>query len=214
MVYYLKVCFPALWNVEGFEVVKRSSKIRTVDSDETKLQTLGKTSLLNDSLFCCVINIASLKDRKEAPWVEGGGLSQPSQDFSIQLCWVVALWISGLSLKCCTQRRGGAICMRNPQFWPSPNEEVTLFWKRARFLSQVLVHCTQYPSLCSFTRALLSTSAISGLCASSFKQFILHCPSWQKVKDLFGNKKKSNLSSFRGNLLQGVQGILALRKRI
>ena len=70
-----------------------------------------------------------------------------------------------------------------------PNEEVTLFWKRARFLSQVLVHCTQYPSLCSFTRALLSTSAISGLCASSFKQFILHCPSWQKVKDLFENKK-------------------------
>ena len=66
MVYYLKVCFPALWNVEGFEVVKRSSKIRTVDSDETKLQTLGKTSLLNDSLFCCVINIASLKGRKEA----------------------------------------------------------------------------------------------------------------------------------------------------
>ena len=81
MVYYLKVCFPALWNVEGFEVVKRSSKIRTVDSDETKLQTLGKTSLLNDSLFCCVINIASLKDRKEAPWVEGGGVVSAKSRF-------------------------------------------------------------------------------------------------------------------------------------
>ena len=81
MVYYLKVCFPALWNVEGFEVVKRSSKIRTVDSDETKLQTLGKTSLLNDSLFCCVINIASLKDRKEAPGVEGGGVVSAKSRF-------------------------------------------------------------------------------------------------------------------------------------
>ena len=94
-----------------------------------------------------------------------------------------------------------------------PNEEVTRFWKRARFLSQVLVQCTQYPSLCSFTRALLSTSAISGLCASSFQQFILLCPSWQKVKDLFENKK-SKLSSFGGNVLQGVLRILALRKRI
>ena len=81
MVYYLKVCFPALWNVEGFEVVKRSSKIRTVDSDETKLQTLGKTSLLNDSLFCCVINIASLSARKEAPWVEGRGVVSAKSRF-------------------------------------------------------------------------------------------------------------------------------------
>ena len=213
MVYYLKVCFPALWNVEGFEVVKRSSKIRTVDSDETKLQTLGKTSLLNDSLFCCVINIASLKDRKEAPWVEGGGLSQPSQDFSIQLCWVV-LYESVIFLWNVAHRdeEEPFVCAIHNFDQFCPNEEVTLFWKRARFLSQVLVHCTQYPSLCSFTRALLSTSAISGLCASSFKQFILLCPSWQKVKDLFENKKK--LSSFGGNVLQGVLRILALRKRI
>ena len=74
-------------------------------------------------------------------------------------------------------------------------KKLSFCWKRARFLSQVLVHCTQYPSLCSFTRALLSTSAISGLCASSFQQFILLCPSWQKVKDLFENKK-CKLSSF------------------
>ena len=145
------------------------------------------------------INIASLKARKEAPWVEGGGrgggVSQPSQDFSIRLCWVVAPWISDLWNVAHGDEEEPFVCAIHNFDQFCPNEEVTLFWKRARFLSQVLVHCTQYPSLCSFTRALLSTSAISGLCASSFQQFILLCPSWQKVKDLFENKK-SKLSSF------------------